>query len=213
MTIRSTTVLTRANHHRRLGKTSDESLLLRYRDSGNAEAFSELVHRYERELYNYLCRYVGDANLAEDVFQATFLRIHLKAHLFQEGRVFRPWLYSIATHQAIDLQRKRRRLRTVSLDAHQRANPDRDSGTLHDCLESKTPDPSAQLEEADQRDWARRAVRNLPDHLRTAVILTSYHGLRYQEAADVLRIPVGTLKTRVHTARAILNSEWRRVAC
>src|SRR6267142_4677247 len=88
---------------------SDEELLVGYREKGDANLFSELVHRYERELFSYLRRYLGDANMAEDAFQATFLQVHLKAHQFEEGRKVRPWLYTIATNQAIDAQRRNKR--------------------------------------------------------------------------------------------------------
>src|SRR3982751_159114 len=78
----------------------DEDLLERYRDLADRDAFAELVRRYERELYSYLKRYLGDASMAEDAFQTTFLQMHLKCNQFEEGRKFRPWLYAIATNQA-----------------------------------------------------------------------------------------------------------------
>ena len=81
---------------------TDEELLCDFRDNGNRNAFEQLVLRYEREMYNYLRNYLGDAQLAEDVFQNTFLQIHLKSDQFQTGRKFRPWLYTIATSRAID---------------------------------------------------------------------------------------------------------------
>ena len=80
-----------------LDQTTDEVLLSRYRDEGLTADFDVLVHRYERELYRYLVRYTGDAALAEDVFQNTFLQVHLKRGLYEDGRPVRPWLYSIAT--------------------------------------------------------------------------------------------------------------------
>src|ERR1700710_2737239 len=95
---------------------ADEVLLGRYREQGRPEDFDELVHRYENELYRYLARYLGDPSLAEDVFQNTFLQVHLKRGLYEEGRPVRPWLYSIATHQAVDTLRKVGRHPTVSLD-------------------------------------------------------------------------------------------------
>src|SRR6187200_1836026 len=95
---------------------SDEALLLAYRDHADRLAFSELVRRYERELYSYLRRYLGDAAAAEDAFQATFLQVHLKCDKFEPDRKVRPWLYTIATNQAIDLQRRGKRHRLVSLD-------------------------------------------------------------------------------------------------
>ena len=93
----------------------------RYRDEGPEAVFTELVHRYERELYRYLARYLGDPTLADDVFQNTFLQVHLKRGLYENGRPFRPWLYAIATHQAVDALRKAGRHPTVSLD--QRITP------------------------------------------------------------------------------------------
>ena len=85
---------------------TDEELILEYRVSRDQSLFSILVHRYERELYSYLRRYLGRADWAEDAFQATFLQLHLKCDQFQEGRRLKPWLYMIATNKAIDLQRR-----------------------------------------------------------------------------------------------------------
>ena len=64
-----------------IDRAGDEELLLRYRQTGQQEYFSQLVRRYERELYNYLCKYLGKADMAEDVFQATFVQLHLKTQL------------------------------------------------------------------------------------------------------------------------------------
>src|SRR6476660_9905103 len=95
---------------------SDEELLMGYREASEASLFQELVRRYERELYSYLRRYLGDAEMAEDAFQAAFLQVHLKCNQYEPGRAVRPWLYTIATNQAIDAQRRNRRHRMVSLD-------------------------------------------------------------------------------------------------
>lgn len=96
--------------------TTDEALFARVRNDDDAAAFETLVHRYERELFAYLRRFLGDAGLAEDVFQSTFLAVHRKRAKYVEGRPFRPWLYAIATNQAIDTQRRNRRHRMASLD-------------------------------------------------------------------------------------------------
>ena len=95
---------------------SDEELLLEYRDHGNRPAFEELVHRYEKELYGYLRNYLSDSEMAEDVFQQTFLQIYLKCDQFEPERKLRPWLYAVATNQAIDHQRRYGRHRMASLD-------------------------------------------------------------------------------------------------
>ena len=89
----------------KIDPVTDEQLLLDYRKTGDRELYAQLVYRYERELFSYLRRYLGNAEMAEDVFQAAFLAVHLKCETFQEGRRFRPWLYTIATNAAIDARR------------------------------------------------------------------------------------------------------------
>jgi RNA polymerase sigma-70 factor (ECF subfamily) len=188
---------------------SDETLLLRYRLTGDREAFEELVHRYEREIYSYLRRYIGDEQMAEDAFQGTFLQVHLKRDQFQEGRRLRPWLYTIATNQAIDLQRRNKRHRMVSLDGAGHGGGDDSIGALIELLESGEAAPLDDLETEERRQWVHRSVADLPEQLRSAVALVYYQGLKYREAADVLQIPVGTVKSRLHSALLKLNQAWK----
>jgi RNA polymerase sigma-70 factor (ECF subfamily) len=186
---------------------TDAELLLRYRDRGDQAAFDTLVHRYERELYSYLRRYLGDASLAEDVFQATFLQVHLKSHLFEEGRRVRPWLYTIATHQAIDAMRRAGRHQAVSLDAVPSGNTD--AGTLINLLATDEAEPLPQIEAEERRERIRNSVDQLPDHLRLAVLLIYYQGMKYRDAAEILGIPVGTVKSRLHAAIIKLREAWK----
>src|SRR4051795_9246916 len=130
-----------------LDQTTDEVLLSRYRDEGRTADFDALVHRYERELYRYLARYTGDPTLAEDVFQNTFLQVHLKRGLYEDGRPVRPWLYAIATHQAVDALRKVGRHPTVSLDQRSASTGESDPGALVDLLVGDGPGPLSQLQE------------------------------------------------------------------
>ncbi len=193
-----------------LSEQSDEQLLLRYRDAHDRRAFENLVHRYEKELYSYLRRYLNDPTLAEDVFQATFLQVHLKCDQFEADKRFRPWLYTVATNQAIDAQRRNKRHRMVSLDRHNSIDGEREVGALVEMLISRADAPALQMETAELRDWVRDAVAALPEALRTAVALIYYQGLKYREAADVLEIPVGTVKSRLHAAVLRLNEAWQR---
>ena len=178
---------------------TDEALLRRYRRFGDSAAFEELVRRYERELYNYLHRYLGDAAMAEDAFQATFLQLHIKCSQYDESRRVRPWLYTIATNQAIDAQRRNKRHRLVSLDQRNQRGSD-DAGSLLELSASEDPGPKEQFEIEESRSLTRQAVAELPEMLRVAVNLIYYQGLKYREAAEVLSIPVGTVKSRLHTA-------------
>ena len=197
---------------RQVREQSDEALLLRYRDSGDRRAFEELVRRYERELYSYLRRYLDDAAMAEDAFQGAFLQLHLKCDQFEPGRKVRPWLYTIATNQAIDAQRRNKRHRMVSLDRRQSHGGQDDVGSLIDLLENQQSGPDEQLEAVEQRDFMRDAVASLPEQLQAAVNLIYYQGLKYREAAEVLDIPVGTVKSRLHTAILKLNEAYRQRA-
>ena len=185
---------------------SDEELLIRFR-RGEAEAFASLLRRYERELYGYLRRYLDDASLAEDVFQNTFLQVYKKAGQYEPGRPVRPWLYAIATRQAIDAMRRRGRHAVVSLE--QAADEgDGEIQTLLDLLHCRGAGPLEQVAEAERRDLVRSSVEQLPDFLRQVLVLAYYQGLKYREIADVVGVPVGTVKSRLHAALVRLQEAW-----
>ena len=187
---------------------SDEQLLLRYRDEGRRESFATLVKRYERELFNYLRRYLGDSGMAEDAFQASFLQVHLKCDQFEEGRRFRPWLYTIATNQAIDAQRRNKRHRMISLDRAGSGSDGDEVGKLADLLIGEDGDPLDHVSQFERGEWVREALDELSEQMRSVVQLVYYEGMKYREAADVLSIPVGTVKSRLHSAIAKLNEFW-----
>ncbi len=190
---------------------SDEDLLSRYRDQGHAADFDELVHRYQRELYRYLVRYTGDSALADDVFQNTFLQVHLKKGLYENGRPVRPWLYSIATHQAVDALRKVGRHPAVSLDQRADSGGDSEAGSLVNLLVSDVPGPLAELQEEERKRWVQKSIAKLPDALRETLILAYYQDLKYREIAETLKIPVGTVKSRLHAALAKLGEMAKAV--
>jgi RNA polymerase sigma-70 factor (ECF subfamily) len=187
---------------------SDEELLLEYRTTEDTVVFTELVSRYQRELFNYLRRFLGDAAMAEDVFQQTFLQVHVKSAMFQSGRRFRPWLYTIATNQAIDYQRRNRRHRRLSLDQSQQSGGE-EVGSLMDVVASQELGPLGKAERGEQAEWVRDAVGNLPETLQSAVQLVYFRGMKYREAAQVLAVPVGTVKSRLHSALQRLGQSWR----
>jgi RNA polymerase sigma-70 factor (ECF subfamily) len=179
--------------------TTDEELFHQFRDTGDRGLFEQLVHRYERELYSYLRRYLGDADLASDAFQNTFLQIYLKRDQYDTSRRFRPWLYAIAMHQAIDAQRHKQRRRMVSLD--QRCVGDEtELSKMVDLLVSTAPDPATRLDLREQQELVRKGVEELPDFLRAVVHMVYFQGLKYSEVAEALGLPVGTVKSRMHSA-------------
>jgi RNA polymerase sigma-70 factor, ECF subfamily len=186
---------------------TDEELLIEYRQTGDRDLFTLLVRRYERELYSYLRRYLGDSEMAEDAFQASFLQVHLKCDQFETGRRFRPWLYTIATNQAIDAQRRNKRHRMVSLD-HSGTVQQQEYGPLADLLISEEPDPASHVSRVERGELVQQALDELSEPMRRVIYLVYYQGLKYREAAEILSIPVGTVKSRLHAAVAKFHDVW-----
>jgi RNA polymerase sigma-70 factor (ECF subfamily) len=184
-------------------------LLIRYRDTGDVDAFDVLVHRYEKPIFSYLLRYLRNASLAEDVLQATFLRLHQKRRLFSQNRRLRPWLYSIATHLAIDALRSEGKHQASSLDALHTAG-DEDMGTLLNVLQARSALPEEEIEVEERAEWIHAALDSLPDELRVLLLLIYFQGLKFHEAAEALELPLGTVKSRVHRALLMLSHAWRR---
>jgi RNA polymerase sigma-70 factor (ECF subfamily) len=187
---------------------SDESLLARLR-AGERDVFGTLVRRYERELFGYLRRYLGDDDLADDVFQNTFVQVYVKIGQYEPGRAARPWLYAIATNQAIDALRRRTRRADQRADAATGPDEEGRPRPLFELLPAPGDTPPDAAERAEQRARVRAAVDALPDLLRQVVVLGYFQGLKYLDIADALDIPVGTVKSRLHAALARLTAEWK----
>lgn len=190
-----------------LTSCSDEELLTGFQE-GQTEAFGVLVKRYERELYGYLRRYLGDSDLADDVFQNTFLQLYRKVGQYEPGRPVRPWLYTIATNQAIDALRRQGRHQVLSLDQNRKELPNGEIRSLVELLETRGPGTLELLQGQERQERVRATVDELPDFLRQVVVLAYYQGLKYREIADVLEIPVGTVKSRLHAALVKLQEAW-----
>jgi len=180
---------------------SDEDLLLEYRLTSRRELFEELVQRYERPLFAYLCRSIGNAEDAEEVFQSAFMKVHLKSEQFEEGRKFRPWLYRIATNIAIDRRRQRRNLPNVYNESDFESNEgEDDSFHLTQFLPGSDPSPFDYADTKEQIERLHRAIAELPQPLRAVLNVVYFQGLSYREAAEVLDLPFGTIKTRLGIA-------------
>ena len=187
---------------------SDEGLIAQYRQTGDRGLYSVLMRRYERELFSYLRRYTGNAEMAEDAFQGTFLQVHLKCHQFDPSRRFRPWLYAIATNQAIDVQRRNKRHRMVSLNRSSGDESSDSCGSWSEKWVGDSPDPIHSASSQEDRRWVHETVDSLGESMKQVVHLVYYQGMKYREAADVLGIPVGTVKSRLHAAVQRLGTMW-----
>lgn len=189
-------------------ETSDEELLLRFRTAGDTQAFESLVHRYEQMLFGYLRRRLRDAALAEDVFQATFLRLYQKQDAFDASRRFRPWLFAVATNQAIDALRRARRHRGVDIDRRSAAADGRHA--LAEMVPASDDSPSQRLEDEERSARVHAAMDELSAAHRSVLTLVYERGVKYREAAELLGIPVGTVKSRLQGALHAMRDAGRR---
>lgn len=188
---------------------SDEEVFVEFR-SGDAAAYKELIERYHDDLLRFLTRLVGDRAAAEDLFQETFLQIHLSADTFDASRRFRPWLFTIAANKGRDLLRKKKRRRTVELSAPLRGS---DRGTsMVDLLEVDVPAPDERLDTNEQDRLVQLALDDLGAPLREVLVLGYFQRLSYARIADDLGIPLGTVKSRMHAAVAAFARSWQRVS-
>jgi RNA polymerase sigma-70 factor (ECF subfamily) len=185
---------------------TDEALLVAYRE-GDRDAFIELVERYRSELLNFLTRFLSSRAAAEDAFQDTFLQVHLSAESFDAARTFKPWLFTIAANKARDLHRRQRRRNALSLSAPL-GNSD-DAGTFVDLIEGSDGSPAAPLEQQEEARLVKQAVDGLPAHLREVLLLAYFQRMPYQQIAEDLGVPLGTVKSRLHSAVAAFAEAWR----
>lgn len=186
---------------------TDEQLLADYRH-GDKNAFSELVGRYQRELYHFLVRFLGNRAAAEDVFQEAFLQVHQSAEQFDPQRRFRPWLFTIAANKARDLIRSQARRPTNPLQASISAG-DSDSGEFIDLMQAAQHAPGAAMEGEELQLQVQNTVGNMPEHLREILLLSYFHQFPYKQIGEILEIPLGTVKSRLHAAVAHFADRWK----
>ena len=155
---------------------------LRAAAAGDVEAFTDLVRSSQPHVWRFLRHLLGDPDLAADVMQETFVRVHRSLPGFRHESRFTTWLLRIARNAAIDEQRRlTRRRRLATLEDRPRPSPDASLGTE-----------------------LRAALADLAPDLREPFVLVEVFGMRYREAAEVLGVPEGTVKSRVFRARAAL---------
>jgi RNA polymerase sigma-70 factor, ECF subfamily len=171
-------------------------------------AFEALVRRFRRELFNFLARFTGDAALAEDVFQEAFLQLHISAPAFDMSRRLKPWLFTIAANKARDALRSRTRKQAAPLDAPI-GGDDGQRGSYADLIPTNLPAPDESSMNLETRLAVQEVVKNMPENLRTVLLLCYFHELPYKDVAEMLGIPLGTVKSRLHAALKYFGERWR----
>jgi RNA polymerase sigma-70 factor, ECF subfamily len=188
---------------------TDEDLLHAY-VKGDRSAFTTLVQRYERELFHFLSRFLGDRSAAEDMFQEAFLQVHQSAAQFDPGRRFRPWLFTIAANKARDYLRVQSRKHTSPLEAAINRT-DEDGGHFVDLMQASDSLPGMELEKSELQSLVHKTVQELPVNLREIVLLAYFHQFPYKQISEMLQVPLGTVKSRLHAAIADFAHRWRQI--
>ena len=172
--------------------------------AGREAAYRELLRRYERPVFSLIYRMVRDRALAEDLAQETFIKVLNALESYRPEYKFSSWIFKIANNAAID-QLRRPRLDTLSLDGapHARTPDEVEATALQAADHGESP-----LEELESRELGgaiERAIGRLRPEYRTAILLRHVEGRSYEEIADVMDLPLGTVKTYIHRARLELR--------
>jgi RNA polymerase sigma-70 factor (ECF subfamily) len=170
----------------------DDLVLVAAARSGETEAFGLLVRRYQDRLHAPVARITGSNTDAADVLQDAFVRAYQKLALFNGESSFYTWIYRIAINQAMTYRRRGKVRQTQPLQ-----NPREEPSSLDD--------PSLPLERAERERLVQLALGRLDPANRAVVVLKDLEGLRYEEIAKILEIPIGTVRSRLHRARSALR--------
>ena len=179
-------------------KPTDAELLARF-DTGDEDAFNKLVNRYKNPLYAFLRRFLNRQDLVEDVFQETFLQLFNSRNTFDTTRPLHPWLFTIAANKAKDALRKIQRKGAYTIgtiaDSEEMSFTD-----VLNTISSYNTTPYDELEKEEAARRVRKVIAELPENLREILILAYFNKFSYKQMAGILSIPIGTVKSRLHTA-------------
>jgi RNA polymerase sigma-70 factor (ECF subfamily) len=176
----------------------EEAEWVRRSCSGDARAFGRLVERYQGRLLNAVTRTVGRQADAEDIVQEAFMRAFEAIDRFRQRSTFYTWLYRIAFNLVASVHRQRRRF----------SNPG-EAAPVEELEADNTANPGAHAEANEQRHRVQQAINELSETFRVPLVLREIEGMNYGEIGEVLRIPVGTVKSRIYRARLDLRDKLR----
>ena len=188
-------------------KLTDAELLQRYME-GDETAFREIVGRYKNSLYAFLKQFLNRTDLVEDVFQETFLQLFNSRASFDLNRPLRPWLFTIAANKAKDALRKAQRNTAVPIGAISEAQ-DMSFDEMLNTLGSDNTEPVDELERGETVAQVNDVISGMPESLREILVLAYFNKFSYKQMADVLSIPIGTVKSRLHAAVARFAKDWK----
>ncbi len=188
-------------------KQTDAELLASF-VAGDEAAFRQIVNLYKNGLYAFLRHFINQTDLIDDVFQETFLQLFISRDKFDTTRPLRPWLFTIAANKAKDALRKRQRTSAIAIGTM----ADSDEMSFDEVLNTLNSDSTAPYDKLDQDEIASRVravISNMPENLREILVLAYFNKFSYKQMAQVLSIPIGTVKSRLHTSVGRFAKDWK----
>ncbi len=180
---------------------SDDAQLIEQALGGHSEAFGQLVLKYQDRLYNTVFHVVGHAEDARDIVQEAFVQAFLKLESFRRHSAFYTWLYRIAFNAAMTSRRKRRPTLSV--------NRAKESGNVEPADDED--EPAESLERKERCRQVRHAIGQMPEEYRIVLVLREIDGCCYETIAEVLDLPIGTVRSRLHRARMHLRDQLKEM--
>ncbi len=181
---------------------SDRSLIHRCQQ-GDLNAFNELVQRYEKVVYNFAYRLTGSYDDANDVAQDAFVRAYNAIRSFRGDSAFSTWLFRITTNVFLDEKKKTRSRPQQSLDEY----IELEESSVGRQIEDPSPTPEEILGDKERGEVLANAIASLPDYQRAMVLLYHVHEKSYEEIAEMMKLPIGTVKSRLNRARLALKDK------
>lgn len=174
--------------------------------NGNQDAYAEIVDLYQSRLYHVCYRMLGNKHEAEDITQEAFLRAYINLHTFDQKRKFSTWIFRIATNLCID------RIRKKKPDYHLDAQvPGTDGLDMYSQIAASEELPVEQLEKMEMQERLQYEISRLPDKYRSVIVLKYMEELPLQEISEILDLPLGTVKTRIHRGREALRKQMSQL--
>ncbi|WP_096155922.1 MULTISPECIES: RNA polymerase sigma factor SigW [Bacillus] len=173
---------------------------------GDQDAFGEIVDLFKDKIYQLSYRMVGNAHEAEDIAQEAFIRAYMNIHTYDTNRKFSTWLYRIATNLTIDRIRKKKP--DYYLDAEVAGT---EGLTMYSQVAADVQLPEEELQSLELQEEIQQQILSLPDKYRSVIVLKYIDELSLKEISEILELPVGTVKTRIHRGREALRQQLRNV--
>jgi RNA polymerase sigma-70 factor, ECF subfamily len=173
---------------------------------GDQDAFAEVIELYKDKVFQICFRMLGNRHEAEDISQEAFIRAYVNIHTFNQKRKFSTWLYRIATNLCIDRIRKKKP--DYYLDAEVKGT---EGLTMYSQVAAEGQLPEEEVEEMELQAEIQRQILKLPDKYRSVIVLKYIEELSLQEISEILDLPLGTVKTRIHRGREALRKQLRNM--